>query len=203
MLAKSQLNRFQYPPSGESTADTVSDRSLWQRIKAGSELSFSILYKRYSPILYNYAMHSCHDRDIALDCLQELFAAIWSKRQGLSDVYAINTYLFKSFRRLMVKKLMWRKRFFISLETTQESSFGFILPVESAIEQNEIDAERHARLQKALNALTKRQREALFLRFYNGLPYADIAAIMDIHVDSAYNLISKSIDILRSRIGAK
>jgi RNA polymerase sigma factor (sigma-70 family) len=103
----------------------------------------------------------------------------------------------------MVKKLMWRKRFFISLETTQESSFGFILPVESAIEQNEIDAERHARLQKALNALTKRQREALFLRFYNGLPYADIAAIMDIHVDSAYNLISKSIDILRSRIGAK
>jgi RNA polymerase sigma factor (sigma-70 family) len=145
-------------------------------------------------------MHNCHDRDIALDCLQELFASIWGKRQGLSDVYAVNTYLFKSFRRLMVKKLVWRKRFFNPLETNKESSFGFILPIESTIEQDETDAEWRIKLNRSLNALTKRQREALFLRFYNNLPYADIAVIMDIHVDSAYNLISKSIDVLRTRM---
>ncbi len=48
--------------------------------------------------------------------------------------------------------------------------------------------------------LTKRQREAIFLKFYNDLSYSDIASIMDLQVDSVYNVISKAIESLRHKL---
>lgn len=176
------------------------DKYLWQSIKEGNELSFSILYKRYTKLLYNYGMHSCHDRDLVKDCLQEIFTALWDKRRGLSDVYAVNAYLFKSFRRLLLKKLNWRKRFSIALEYKDEALFEIMVPVEYTIEQDEQDAARVAKLKYCISALAKRQREALFLKFYNNLNYSDIASIMELQVDSVYNLISKAIDCLRSHM---
>lgn len=174
------------------------EKYLWQRVKAGSELSFSLLYKRYTKLLYNYGMHHCHDHNLVMDCLQEIFTSIWDNRTTLSDVYAVNTYLFKSFRRLMHKKLTWRRRFSLSLDRSKEVSFEIVLPIEYIIERDEDVVVRIARLRQCIGSLTKRQREALFLRFYNGLNYAEVASIMELQVDSVYNLISKSIDTLRT-----
>ena len=182
----------------KSGAYGPNERYLWQRVKAGSELSFSLLYKRYTKLLYNYGMHNCHDHDLVMDCLQEIFTSIWDNRKTLSDVYAVNTYLFKTFRRLMHKKLTWRRRFSLSLDHSQGVSFEIVLPVEYIIEHDEDVLVQIARLRRCVGSLTKRQREALFLRFYNGLNYAEVAAIMELQVDSVYNLISKSIDSLRS-----
>ena len=67
-----------------------------------------------------------------------------------------------------------------------------------------IDAEarkiQSEHLQRCIKALTRRQREALFLRFFNDLSYHEVAAIMEIRVDSVYNIISKAIDILRRKM---
>jgi RNA polymerase sigma factor (sigma-70 family) len=48
--------------------------------------------------------------------------------------------------------------------------------------------------------LTKRQQEAIYLKFYSNLSYKEVAAIMSISVDSIYNLISKAIDSLQHEI---
>lgn len=173
------------------------DKYLWQSIKEDNELAFSILYKRYTKLLYNYGMHSCRDRDLVMDCLQEIFTSLWDRRTKLSEVYAVNAYLFKSFRRLLMKKLTWRKRFSLSLDDRQNTFFEIIVPVENTMEQDEEDLMRAARLKRCMNTLTKRQREALFLKFYNNLSYSDIASIMDLQVDSVYNVVSKAIDSLR------
>lgn len=49
--------------------------------------------------------------------------------------------------------------------------------------------------------LTKRQREALFLKFYANLSYTEIAGMMAISTGSIYNLISKSIDSMQHALG--
>src|SRR5687768_11939839 len=87
------------PPGKDIRSVSIEDRTLWQRFKNGNDLAFSILYKKYVQRLYNYGMHTCYDRDMVLDCLQELFGRLWAKRGQLADVEAVNFYLFKSFRR--------------------------------------------------------------------------------------------------------
>ncbi len=179
---------------------SLDDIHLWQNVRRNNELAFSVLYRKYTKRLYNYGMHSCHDHDLVMDCLQELFSSIWEKRTNLSVVHSVSSYLFKSFRRLMTKKLNWRKRFLLSIESQPERAFEIILPVETLIESSEHEIAQNEKLKKCLSKLTKRQREAVFLKFYNDLNYSDIASILEIQVDSVYNIISKAIECLRQNL---
>jgi RNA polymerase sigma factor (sigma-70 family) len=187
-------------PSRSNHSAEVEDRTLWQRFKNGNDLAFSILYKKYIQRLYNYGMHTCRDRDLVLDCLQELFGRLWDKRNHLGEVEVVNFYLFKSFRRLLLNKLVQnRKRSLLSLNS-DSPGFEFHSSLEDAIILEEATAHQVGQLKKAIATLTKRQREAIFLRFFNDLSYQDVAAVMEMNVASVYNLMTKAIDSLRKAL---
>lgn len=201
MFAKSHAN-LTGSPAGEHTVRPaeLDDRTLWLRFKTGNDLAFSILYKKYVQRLYNYGMHSCQDRDLVKDCLQELFARLWDKRAQLADVEAVNFYLFKSYRRLLINKLVEkRKKSFLN---SSEEGFELMTSYEDSIILEEASTEQIEHLRRAVASLTKRQREVIFLKFYNDLSYQEVAAIMEMGADSVYNLMSKAIDALRTSIKA-
>ncbi|HEX7015992.1 MAG TPA: sigma-70 family RNA polymerase sigma factor [Cyclobacteriaceae bacterium] len=177
----------------------VDESIVWDSFKKGNDLAFTILYRKYVQRLYNYGMHTCRDKDLVRDCLQELFARLWDRRETVSAVGSVNFYLFKSFRRLLISKIMARRRF-SSVLTGQSSLFDFMPSAEEGIIDAEDKKLQSEQLQRCIKALTRRQREALFLRFFNDLSYHEVAAIMEIRVDSVYNIISKAIDILRRKM---
>ncbi len=179
---------------------SLDDDVLWANLKSGNELAFSVLYKRYVNRLFNYGMHSCKDRDLVKDCLQELFARLWAKRETLGVAGSVNYYLFKSFRRLLIGKLIANRKFTLPFQGQPASVFEFIPPTEDYIIEGEIKSRQLEILKASINALTKRQREAIFLKFFNELSYHEVSSIMELRVDSVYNLISKAIDILRVKL---
>lgn len=187
-------------PSKEQSLD---DSTLWLSFKKGNDLAFSILYNKYVHKLYNYGMHTCRNKELVLDCLQEMFTVLWDRREKVSDVTCVNYYLFKSYRRLLMNRLTLGKKFLISLSDRDSHAFDFAPSAEESIIEEEWITERDRKVRNSLNGLTKRQREAIFLKFFNQLSYHEVAAIMDLHVDSVYNLISKSIDILRKKLKAE
>ena len=75
-----------------------------------NELAFSIIYKKYTQRLYNYGMHCCHDHDLVMDCLQELFVSIWDKRKHLPTVHSVGSYLFKSFPAPVNEKIILEEK---------------------------------------------------------------------------------------------
>ena len=198
MLAKPL--KTQTRPSKEQSLD---DSTLWLSFKKGNDLAFSILYNKYVHKLYNYGMHTCRNKELVLDCLQEMFTVLWDRREKVSDVTCVNYYLFKSYRRLLMNRLTLGKKFLISLSDRDSHAFDFAPSAEESIIEEEWITERDRKVRNSLNGLTKRQREAIFLKFFNQLSYHEVAAIMDLHVDSVYNLISKSIDILRKKLKAE
>ena len=195
MLAKPLKNQ------NRNTKDqSLDDSTLWMSFKKGNDLAFSILYNKYVQRLYSYGMHSCRDKDLVLDCLQELFTLLWDRREKLSEVTCVNYYLFKSFRRLLMNRLTVGRKFLISLSDRDSYGFDFSPSQEETLIEEEWETERNKKVRNSLHSLTKRQREAIYLKFFNQLSYHEVAAIMDLHVDSVYNLISKSIDLLRKRL---
>ena len=195
MLAKPLKNQ------DRNTKDqSLDDSTLWLSFKKGNDLAFSILYNKYVQRLYSYGMHSCRDKDLVLDCLQELFTLLWDRREKLSEVTCVNYYLFKSFRRLLMNRLTVGRKFLISLSDRDSYGFNFSPSQEDALIEEEWETERNKKVRNSLHSLTKRQREAIYLKFFNQLSYHEVAAIMDLHVDSVYNLISKSIDLLRKKL---
>src|SRR5688572_5473614 len=195
MLAKPLKNQDR-----KTKDQSLDDSTLWLSFKKGNDLAFSILYNKYVQRLYSYGMHSCRDKDLVLDCLQELFTLLWDRREKLSEVTCVNYYLFKSFRRLLMNRLTVGKKFLISISDRESYGFDFAPSQEDALIEEEWETERNRKVRNSLQSLTKRQREAIFLKFFNQLSYHEVAAIMDLHVDSVYNLISKSIDLLRKKL---
>jgi len=199
MFATTDERLLETIPAGLQSAKSVDEAVLWVNFKNGNELAFSILYKRYSQLLYNYGMHACKDKDLVLDSLQELFANLWDRRETVSAVGSVRFYLFKSYRRLLISRIIANRKFSIPLPGSS-AFFEFIPSIEQSFIDRELKALQTERLKNCIKSLSKRQREALFLKFFNELSYHEVASIMDVRVDSVYNLISKAIDILRRKL---
>lgn len=191
------LRKTNAEPRREGSLD---DQVLWSNLKAGNELAFSILYKRYVNRLYNYGMHSCKNGELVKDCLQELFIRLWSRRETLGDAGSVNYYLFISFRRLLIKRLIANRNFSNPFKNQPVSIFEFSPPIEEFIIEGESKRQQLETLKSSINALSKRQREAIFLRFFNELSYHEVSSIMELRVESVYNLTSKAIDVLRAKL---
>lgn len=197
MKPKADFNQFKYPAS--TAKDSFTDESLWSSFKTGNELALSMLYKNHVQRLYNYGMHTSRDHDMTVDCLQELFFRLWQKRESIANVQSVKPYLFKAFRRLLIQQIVERRKEFAS-SSNQAMAFEFMPSIESTLIEDELKAEQIKRLNLCIKSLTKGQREVIFLKFFNELSYQEIAEITEIQVDSVYNLVSKTIELLRKKL---
>lgn len=61
----------------------------------------------------------------------------------------------------------------------------------------ELNQEQAAQLKRAFDKLTAKQKEILYLRFYQGLDYEQIAEVLDMKYQSLRNAVSRAIKNLR------
>jgi RNA polymerase sigma factor (sigma-70 family) len=195
------LSYFPYHPneSDKPTDELVKDQVLWQSIRKGNQLAFSSLYKKYVNPLYNYGMHIQADHDGVMDTIQELFVNIWSRREFLAEVSKVKYYVFKSFRNLYFQRINIEKKLIHQLDFAEYSQFKVESFEQELILSQSTDQQLKS-LQYAVNELTKRQKEAVILRFYNELSFQEVGSLMSISVDSVHNLLSKAIVILRKNM---
>ncbi|GAA4307609.1 sigma-70 family RNA polymerase sigma factor [Compostibacter hankyongensis] len=173
----------------------VEDIELWKSFKSGSEAAYRRLYEQYAPVLYSYGCKVCNDEPLVKDCLQDLFFNVWRTRDNLSYTTSIKYYLFRALRREIIRKLSRR------LEIAHRMAGAGLEMAERSAEEiliaNEDVYIRDQTLKQALSRLSVRQREAIYLRFYENAPFEDIAAIMNITPRAAYKLIYRAIEALQ------
>jgi RNA polymerase sigma factor (sigma-70 family) len=176
------------------------DQLLWDGLREGNAQAFADIYQKYFKALYNYASKLTTDKDLVKDCLHDLFIELWERRHKLPPTTSIKFYLFKAVRYTVLDRLTSHFRKAVDCEVYLQASFDFVLPYESDLIALQLSEEQQQRLQAALTNLTERQKEALFLRFYSGLTYEQIALVMLLNVDSTYNLVSKALAVLRKQL---
>ena len=201
MLATPHFDLLKSKSVSSVKEGSVNDEVLWSSFKKGNELALSMLYKKYVRRLYDYGMNSSKDHDMVLDCLQELFLRLWNKRETLSNISAVKPYLYKSFRRLLIHQIVEQRKLLRFL-AEQATAFEFTISIESTLIEDELSAERIKKLNTGIQSLTKGQREVIYLKFFSGLTYREIAEITEMQVDSVYNQVSKTIELLRKKLRA-
>ena len=168
------------------------DKKLLQYITGGDRLAYEQFYKDYFRIFYNYGRKFTSDTLLIEDSIQEVFLDIWRKRGRLSTVASPHAYFLTSFRYTLVRKIEQAAK---TIQTNDfDESFSFML------EPAEYCREDGKKLQTALRFLTSRQKEAVFLRFYEELPYEEVAAVMNITVKACYKIIARSLASLKENL---
>nr|WKN37330.1 sigma-70 family RNA polymerase sigma factor [Tunicatimonas sp. TK19036] len=180
------------------------DAQLWQRMKQGDEQALSLIFDDHIRLLYSYGHKFTANREVVEDCIQDLFAEIWEKRARLSDTDAIRFYLFKGLRRRILRCLE-KEPLEASLkvptwEVYAESDNLITFSQEDKIVSQQRAEEQTQYLDAAFRSLTRRQKEAIYLKFYNRFSYQEIAEVMSLNKRTVYNLISQAISVLQEKL---
>src|SRR5690606_24690250 len=80
-----------------------SDSALWSGLKKVDRNAFSMLYRRYVGLLYNYASRICKGRDRIQDCIQDVCVALWKYRKNLAATTSVKYYLYRALRSRIFK----------------------------------------------------------------------------------------------------
>lgn len=171
----------------------MEELEVWLRFREGSEADFTLLYKRYAPVMLRYGHKLSTDTDLVKDCIQQVFFQVWKSRENLSNPPSIKNYLLKSFRHELGKKATFKSR---HEPLPEDISLGTEASHESELINLQSFEQVQQKMHMLLAKLPERQREVIFLKYYTGLQYDEISDIMGIDQKSVYKLTYKAIEKL-------
>ncbi|MBD2755995.1 RNA polymerase sigma factor [Spirosoma validum] len=176
-------------------SSVTDDHQLWRQFREGDTVALGQLAKKYYQTLFNYATKFTRDKTLIEDSIQDIFLKLWEHRNQLSDTLFVKFYLLKTLRHHLFKT--HHKHLPIS-ETMHD---WLDLSEGDSAESRIIDEENWQLTRQQLTSrvadLSKRQQEALYLRYYENLTYEQIAQTMGINSQSVANLLQNSLKRLR------
>ena len=159
----------------------------WDLFLSGSTSALGAIYDRHILLLYRYGHTLTTSRSLVEDSIQDVFAELWKRHHQISRTTSVKFYLFRCLRNRILYQLKQYRTSTLSEEA---------LNISHVVEES-LDEEQVHELRQALTHLGPRQREAIYLKFYNRLNNDDIAAIMDIDKRTVYNLVSLALKRLQ------
>lgn len=175
------------------------DSQLWTSFQQGDRSSYAEIYQNYFSLLYEYGIRLCKDKETVKDCIQDLFIKMWLNRKTLHETTHIKPYLFSALRGTILNKTNQMHRM------TERAVRAMRMPIfdlhysniEDSLIHDDEEVIRKQQTRAALNKLTPHQKECIFLRFYIGLEYSEIAETMHISVKASYKIMGRAITVMR------
>ncbi|WP_338871969.1 sigma-70 family RNA polymerase sigma factor [Spirosoma sp. SC4-14] len=177
---------------------TLQDQALWQLYREGDKQALGQLAERYYRSLKHYGLKFMVDELVVEDCIQDLFLQLWQNRTQINPTESVRHYLFKSLRHHVLLHLRSQKRALVE-ELDWDSSLAEETDSETLLIQRESLTSLTNTIQELLASLPTREREALYLRYYENLSIPEIAEVMNVNRQSVSNFLQKAIHKLRNR----
>jgi len=186
-----------------SNGNSESIDFLWRSFLNGDDKSFSAIYERHISSLLSYGYKLSHNRELVRDCIQEIFIDLFSKKEKLSaNIKNLKAYLFVALRNNLIKKIAQRRKQEI-LEIKkgrEENIFNVEYSHQYQLIELEVSNEIKSKLNAAVNSLSSRQKEIIYLKFNEELDYKEISDILKISVESSRKLLHRALLSLREII---
>lgn len=174
----------------------LQDEELWDELRNGHKAALQQIYNQEFEYLFNYGRKVFKRTAIVEDCLHDLFVEIWQRHQSLGPTNSIRRYLSASLRRKIISVLKKESKA-QPTESFEQIPFDVELSIDEIIIAQEMNEEQTLKLKRAFDKLTDKQKEILYLRFYQGMDYDQIAEVLDIRYQSLRNAVSRAIKHLR------
>lgn len=176
-------------------ASTSDLQKLWASLKTDNAGSLKLLMEHTYALMFGYGSKFSGNKEFIQDCIQDVFIAIWQHRKTLVVPDSPKGYLLASLRRKMINnndKNLWVPiDSLYNFDPGQELSLDYIV-----FGQEEISTQIRL-VNNLLSRLSERQREAIYLRFYQNLSRNEIAEVMNISEQSVSNILQKALHSLR------
>lgn len=170
---------------------------LWEKLCQGDKKALATLFNDHFDALYSYGYRIIPNTDLVRDSIQEVFYNLWKYRNNLDHPDSVEAYLFISLRR----QLFRRKKNINRREDVDKKYFSeeFDALLNYQVWQETLDLRegKNGDLKEAVTELTPRQREVIYLKYFEGLSTTELADVLQIRAQSIYNLVHDALENLR------
>ena len=156
-----------------------SDGELLSAFRLGEEQAFVTLYQRRHLEIYRYILRFVHgDEAVASDLFQETFIKVHEHAGTLREDENVRSWMYTIARNNCLNHLKRQKRQVPLPERFDEMADSGTAAPDETLHRGTL----HAALDRAIHELPENQREAILLREFEGLSYAEIAAATNTNI---------------------
>jgi RNA polymerase sigma-70 factor (family 1) len=175
----------------------LTDTALTDLLRSGDRLAYEEIYHRYKFVLHNHAWNKIRNKEEAQDALQEVFATLWAKREGLTIGDNLSGYLYSAVRNRVLNQIARKDiqgRYIASIK-----AFADTQPVvtDHRVRENQL----RELIDKEIAALPPRMRQVFDMSRKEHLTYKEIAARLGTSEETVKKQVSGALKTLRVKLG--
>jgi len=171
------------------------DRQLVQNVLRGDRATYARLVERYRRAAFAVALKVTCDRDAANDAAQSAFVSAYENLGRLRDPGAFGAWLLVIARREAVSAVRSRPT---TVPLDDGHDRGVEMPPGESIGEGTSRS-----ILAALGSLPEHEQQVVMLRYFDGRPVADIAAMTGRPVGTVTKQITRALRRLRERLEAE
>ena len=180
--------------------NSLTDEELALRYVAGNNRAFDELLQRNQSQLFTYILFVVRDRHVADDVFQETFVRAISKLQN--NAYRANgkfgAWLTRIAHNVMIDLFRSQKnKNIISIEDDTLTQLSARALLANNIEAECINAQVLTDVKRMVDLLPPVQREVVFMRFYQQMPFKEIAERTNVSINTSLGRLHYAIRNLR------
>jgi RNA polymerase sigma-70 factor (family 1) len=192
------LNGLWFTITSMPSFKTLTDTDLLLHLQLGDSTAYTEIYERYYYLMFVFAYKKLRDEDLAKDIIQELFTNLWEKKESLSSVKNLASYLFTAVRNKIFD--------FISHQHVKSKHLQAIAAYSSSIHNANTDYlvrenQLKAYINKAIDELPSKMKEIFELSRKSDLTYKEIAEKLSLSERTVNNQVSNALSRLRTKLG--
>lgn len=174
---------------------------LWKLFIDGNEEAFKKLMEQHFMQLFNYGTKFSNDEELVKDTIQELFILLWDRKENLSIDVNPKAYLISSLRRALHRKIQSQNHFIRYSDLKDNINyFNFQVSVEDNMIEDEITKARAKRIAENITGLPERQKEVVYLKFFEEMSRDEISETMGITPQTVSNMLQIALKKLRTEL---
>lgn len=161
------------------------DNHLWSQFINGDMTAFHAIYSFHYEMLYNFGKRYLKSYEVE-DCIHDTFLNILNSKNTKTEVRNVKAYLFISFRNQIYK-----------FKKPDKLEFNLI---EGAIPNEDDDQSREEilkELKKLIAQLNPRERELIYLKYFQNFNNFEISEMLEIKYQTVRNILAGAIKKLR------
>ncbi len=172
------------------------EHTLVERMIAGDQTAFELLFKFYYPGLVIFASNIVLSKDEAEEIVQDFFVRLWDNRQNIKTDSNLKNYFFTSVKNRSINFLKSneiKRQIIEELEKQMKNELLYNPDVY-------VDTELQRRLKTAFAKLPPRTAEIFTMSRFRGLTNDEIANDLKLSKRTVETQVSKALKILRQEL---
>lgn len=187
----------------KSHSDNDIDVALMLRVGQADETAFEQLIERHQQAVIGTVAKMLGNASDAEDIAQQVFIRLWKSAPRYQPTAKFTTFLFTIARNLVFNESRRRSRKKEYSMEEREDDFHLQTPdsQNAPPDQDILHNELQQKVDEAIASLPEKQRLAVILRRYEGMPYDEIGRVLKLSIPAVKSQLFRARNTLREALG--